>query len=235
MITAAIEKAKNISRREALVRVEKSKVTQRPVFVVSYDPRLPSISGIVKKHWRTMVHNDPHLKESFPLPPLVAYKRPPNIKDKLIRAKVPTSQSGRPKRNLPGMRKCNNCPICPFVQPGKTVKSTATKFSVEINTEVNCQTRNIVYCITCQKCRVQYVGESDRTLQTRFSEHRSYVTNQKLYQATGNHFNSPGHNVADIKVTILEKIHSRDELVRLEREDMFIKNMNTKYRGLNKK
>ena len=66
-------------------RVEKSAVTRRPVFVLHYDPRLPSVTGIVKKHWRTMVSTDPHLKEVFPLPPLVAYKHPPNIKDKKFR------------------------------------------------------------------------------------------------------------------------------------------------------
>ena len=74
MITAAIDKAKSITRTQALSRAEKSEVTRRPVFVVHYDPRLPSISGIVKKHWRSMINTDPHLKEVSPLPPLVAYK-----------------------------------------------------------------------------------------------------------------------------------------------------------------
>ena len=64
------------------------KTATRPVFVIYFDPRLPSIPVIVKRHWRTMIQ-DPRLAEIFPLPPLVAYKRPPNIKDKLIRAKVP--------------------------------------------------------------------------------------------------------------------------------------------------
>ena len=36
-----------------------------------------------------MVTQDPHLKEVFPEPPLIAYKHPPNLKSKLIRAKVP--------------------------------------------------------------------------------------------------------------------------------------------------
>ena len=115
--------------------------------MVYYDPRLPSITGIVRKHWRTMVNNDPHLKEVFPLPPLVAYKRPPNIKDKLIRAKVPDKTSQRPKRMLPGMQKCLNCPICPYVQTGKTVKSTSNNFTVDINTSVTCKSMNIISLI----------------------------------------------------------------------------------------
>ena len=82
---------------------------------------------------------------------------------------------------------------------------------------------------------MQYVGESDRTLQERFSEHRGYVNNRHLNKATGEHFNLPGHSVADMKVTILEKIYSQDEMIRKEREAMFISKMNTKYKGMNKK
>ena len=36
-----------------------------------------------------------------------------------------------------------------------------------------------------------------------------YVYNEHLDQATGEHFNSKGHLVADMEVTILEKIFSR--------------------------
>ena len=80
-VDAAIKKARNITRTEALKRVVRSKTTHRSVFAITYDPRLPSISKIVQKHWRSM-KQDPYLAEVFPLPPLVAYKRQPNIRDK---------------------------------------------------------------------------------------------------------------------------------------------------------
>ena len=139
IINSAINRAKQIPRKKALERVITTKnKNRRPVFAVMYDPRLPALPSIVKKHWRTMVGNDPHLKEVFPLPPLVAYRRPQNIRDKIIRSKVP-GKITRSKRIIPGMTKCNDCPICPFVKEGKTVKSTAIKCTVDIN----CQTKNM--------------------------------------------------------------------------------------------
>ena len=236
IVNAAIEKAKLIPRQKAIEKVESERsTTRRPVFAVTYDPRLPSLPGILKKHWRTMVGEDPYLKEVFPLPPLVAYKRPPNIKDKLIRSKIPSNTSQRPRRIIPGMTKCNKCPICPFVKTGKTVKATATNLTVDINKPVNCQTKNMLYCISCDRCPAQYIGESDRTLQERFSEHRGYVKNEHLNKATGEHFNKPGHQLSDMRVSILEKIFSTDPAVRKERELHFIKQMNTKYKGMNRK
>ena len=78
IINNAIEKAKCIPRSKALEKVTKKKQGTRPVFAITFDPRLPSIPQIVNKHYRTMVA-DPHLAEAFPLPPLIAYKRQKNI------------------------------------------------------------------------------------------------------------------------------------------------------------
>ena len=117
---------------------------------------------------------------------------------------------------------------------GKTVKSTASKFSIDINKPVNCQTRNILYCIQCNRCRIQYIGESERTLQDRFSEHKGYAENCKTSKSTGEHFSQQGHRVSDMKVTIIEKIFNPDQAFRKEREKFYIMKMNTKYKGLNK-
>ena len=99
---------------------------------------------------------------------------------------------------------------------------------------MNCQTQNILYCITCEKCSLQYIGESERSLKERFSEHKSYVVNNMKSKATGEHFNMKGHRVSDMRVSILEKIFSTDPAIRKEREKFFINKMNSKYKGLNK-
>ena len=91
-----------------------------------------------------------------------------------------------------------------------------------------------MYCITCTKCSLQYVGESERTLKERFSEHKGYVVNNKITKATGEHFNQKEHKVSDMSVSVLEKIFSADPAVLKEREKYFIAKMNTRYKGLNK-
>ena len=126
-------------------------------------------------------------------------------------------------------QKCDfgKCPSCPFNEETKVVKSTATNFSVEINTEVSCQTKGI-YCITCKKCKVQYIGQSKKSLQDRFANHRGYVTSRDFSQPTGRHFNSRGHSISDMRVVIVEKVFSEDRLVREERESEFIRKFNSK-------
>ena len=198
-----------------------------------FDPRLPSIPAIIQKHWRTMTQ-DPRLKEVFPAPPLVAYKRPQNIREKLIRSKVPTIKSGRPKRELPGMKKCSKCSVCPFVKEGRTIQSKSTNLKIDINMNVNCSTQNIIYLLSCKKCSQQYIGETERMLKERFSEHKTYVNTNNQSKATGIHFKLKGHSISDMEITIIEKVFNKDPRFRKQREKLFIQKFNTKYRGLNR-
>ena len=50
IIDSAIEKARNVPRNEALKKVNKEKTSSRPVFVMHFDQRLPSIPAIIKRH-----------------------------------------------------------------------------------------------------------------------------------------------------------------------------------------
>ena len=116
-------------------------------------------------------------------------------------------------------------------QPSYQVKI----FKVEIDRTVNCQTKNLIYCVGCKKCSQQYIGETERTLQDRFSDHIGYVKNKKLQKATGEHFNQKGHSLSDMTISIVEKLHSTSGQFRKQRERMYINKFNTKYKGLNKK
>ena len=65
LINSAIEKALKIPRSEAIKKVIRDSKGDRVVFSIRYDPRLPSITKIVRKHHRTMIEDDPRLKGVF--------------------------------------------------------------------------------------------------------------------------------------------------------------------------
>ena len=89
------------------------------------------------------------MAEVFPEPPLIAYRRQKNIKEFLVRAKVPP-RNKKTKRTVKGMKKCNkSCHACPFILEGKEIKGD--KFDWKITTPANCQTKNVVYVIECNK------------------------------------------------------------------------------------
>ena len=85
MIDSAMNRARAVPRAQALRQVDRNTSDKRPVFVVSYDPRLPSISKIQQKHWRAMINQDPYPAEVFPKHPLTAFKCQKNIGDFIMK------------------------------------------------------------------------------------------------------------------------------------------------------
>ena len=168
IINAAIHKARSIPRNIAIRKVVRENNTKRrPIFVISWDPRLPSLSTMTMKHWRSMTSQDPTMQEVFPEPPLVAYKRQKNLGDFLIRAKVTTKAFKVTERRFRGMKKCGkSCHACPYIQERKNIKSGNHCWNILQN--LDCNTENIVYLIQCDKpnCKENiYIGETEKPLQ----------------------------------------------------------------------
>ena len=59
------------------------------------------------------------------------------------------------------------------METGRTVQAIASNFSVDIYTDKDCNTNNIIYCISCIKpnCRVQYISKTKSKLKARFRAH----------------------------------------------------------------
>ena len=74
----------------------------------------------------------------------------------------------------------------------------------------------------------QYIGETERMLKERFSEHKGYVSTQNISKATGAHFNSKGHSVSDMRITVLEKVFSQEPQFRKQREKLYIQTQDTR-------
>ena len=132
------------------------------------------------------------------------------------------------------MRRCNRCGVCSYVQEEKTVKATSANCNTDINCSVNCSTNNIIYLLRCKKCPQQYIGETERKLKDRFAEHKGYVNTNNQTKTTGVHFNTKGHSVSDMLITVVEKVYNEDPQFRKQREKLYIQKFNTRYKGLNK-
>merc|ERR1711888_267954 len=133
------------------------------------------------------------------------------------------------------MKKCTKqCPICPYVNEGKSIQSD--NFTWFIRKNLKCQPKNVIYMIECNldKCKQRYIGESERRLTLRISEHLGYIRNKIYSKNTGFHFNQPGHSEANLTVTILEKVKKLDTAYRKEREHTLIRKFNTFYKGRNR-
>ena len=123
-----------------------------------------------------------------------------------------------------------------FILEGKEVKSNFNATSVKINHPVNCQTQNVVYVIFCNKenCKQLYIGKTERKLKERLAEHLNSVKKNEK-NVIGQHFNGPGHSLANLKITTIEKNFNRGTQTILKRESLWINRFEAEFQGLNSK
>ena len=78
------------SREEVMKKVERPEDERAIVLAVPFDRRLPDVAKILHQHYNLLVQRNPGVKEWMRRAPMVAHLRPANLRDFLVRAKLPT-------------------------------------------------------------------------------------------------------------------------------------------------
>ena len=75
-VDSAFEKVRQLDRDTILRKVDRDDTNvERVKAVFKFDKRLPNLSSIFTKNWRTMLKDDQRLTAVFPDPPLVCFTR----------------------------------------------------------------------------------------------------------------------------------------------------------------
>ena len=227
-VQLAINRALNIPRHTLLTNTGTKKVPpNRVALVTTFHPKLPKLSSILNNNMN-ILHSSNRLCSAIPELPMVAFRRPKNLGDILVRARLPPGTSQTPSlTEIQGCHKCTRpkCRTCLYIKPALKVKSHSTGSSYNIKTDSQCSTPNVVYVISCKKCGLQYVGETKTKLSLRFANHVSSIKTKKPYPVSI-HFNSPNHNVKDVELIVIEACNG-DDTHRKLRESHWIHQLKT--------
>ena len=74
------------------------------------------------------------------------------------------------------------------------------KDPLTIKDSFTCLSSGLIYCISCRRCPVIYIGETGRTLRERFGEHLRSINKIAPGFPVAEHFSSNGHTAADALV-----------------------------------
>ena len=170
-INSAFALVRSISRDSAL-EYNTPQPNTRVTFPITFHPNL----GKLPLYDNVQLH-DPDNKIIFQEPPMVAYRRPPNLRSLITRASITPSQG--PNNN--GFFSCSSpkCKIHEYNVTGDTFYSSMTKKSYKILPFLDCYCHDHIYLITCTKpnCGQQYVGETGRRHIDRTPEHLRDIQN----------------------------------------------------------
>ena len=109
-VTKQIRHAADIPRSLTLQTKDVNKPKHIP-FITTFNPSLPHISNIIKKHYNLLLSSN-RCKNVFQHLPVVAFRRSPNLRDLLVTAKL-SSNSAKPQLPSGSFRCGRNCATCP--------------------------------------------------------------------------------------------------------------------------
>ena len=156
-----------------------------------------------------------------------------NTEDHLVRSKLKIRENG--------IYKCGsiNCNICDVLHLSNEFESTVTGKRYHINLKFDCNSINVIYLLTCKRCRKQYVGSTVTKFLLQFNQYKSNINlygegkrgfkQEKLIE----HFFCPNHSGThkDISIQIIDHCDPNDQE---RREDFWIYHLDTMFpKGLN--
>ena len=101
----------------------------------------------------------------------------------------------------------NHCRYCPKLNKTGTITSTTTGNTYNCMKNISCRSSNLIYCITCTRCNMQYVGQTLLRIKDRFKAHFYSIEKPDMLQVVARHFSDNTHNgILDVNISALEFI-----------------------------
>ena len=139
----------------------KAKKTSKPHHKRAFLHQGPSKTSLVPNHQLTTL--------SFLLPRAsFSLTRIP-----IPHGETPVRSSSLTTRPTPKNNTCTNskCTFCPILNKGKKLNCTLIEHSLPYKLNITCKSSNLIYLITSQTCRKQYVGQTKNSNTQRFYSH----------------------------------------------------------------
>ena len=190
------------------------------ILVTTFHPTFNNLNKIVRKNWDILSHSS-KTRDIFQKDLLVSLRRPPNLRSLLIRART-DFQLNNPLKHLSAISGrtyniCNtlNCRYCTRLDTTGRIRSPVSGREYSSKSNVSCQSSNVIYCLSCKRCKKQYIGQTKRRLMDRFQDHFYKINKALMDTDMGSHFNTDHHEgLDDVEIHIVDFIHCNPESPR---------------------
>ena len=124
-------------------------------FIMTYHSKLKSMNKIILKYL-DLLYMDNKVKRMFTPKSIISFRSARKLSSYLIRAKLYSTE-----RTI-GFYKCGGkrCEVCINVNETSTFTSIVTGETYIINHAFDCNKRCLVYLLTCNKCKMRFVGQT---------------------------------------------------------------------------
>lgn len=188
---------------------------QKIPLIVTYSTHGKRLTRTLRRNFEDITRNTT-LAENFRTIP--AYRRNPNLKQILVRAKISTAEKTKPRTNN-----------------WRVIRNNSNGYTHRLPRNIPRTQTNCIYAIKCTKCGKLYIGETGNALNTRMTQHRYVIrTHTTSPSILAKHFQEHGNNNLIMQPLEHDPKWTRDQ--RRKRERHWINKLSTYFpQGLNER
>ena len=175
-----------------------------------------------------MITDHPALKEVFPQPPFLSYRKNRNLRNIIVHSSIASEPRSHDRFQI--TEPCNHpsCLTCHSMSNTRHIINHCNKRRVP-TAGGNCNTSYVVYGAECLKHKQLYVGYTNRPVHVRFNNHRSDITIHRLTCELVKHFHDQNCDFQkDLRLYILENTLPVSRSACEAREDSWIIKLDTR-------
>ena len=220
-LKAICENEQKMSREQLLTYRDKDK-SNRVTLVLPFHHKFRGIQQVLQKSFNKVITCNPDLKQIFPDPPMISFRRTPNIWDKVVQANHSWHKSYQPV--LPPEGKSY---IAHHIKT--TPKQLLTPSVTEcVNEHIgNVSAIGTIYSALCTKHKKLYVGQTRQSLNDRFNGHSSDAVYHPDRSGLAQHYNENDCDIRhELEISVVEHARGSGDCMK-HKEDKCIMTLQT--------
>ena len=218
-----VKEVRCMNREDLLSYKKKDSSPDRVPLVLTYHHKFEGISAVIRDAYKKSMDKYPALRSVIPALPMVAFRRTHNIADKVVRARHHKSS---PPKNQDDAQSKGRSQLESKMNSTHTITNRRAQRTCHIQGGT-AATVGSVYAAECTKHNFMYIGQTQRKLSNRFTNHKHDAKHRPEACKLAEHFHANDCSFdSDLRVSVLEQVTGSTAL-REYKEDRWITRLQT--------
>ena len=214
VIRNGIERAKTIDRSLLLRPKEKVAEENNLPFVYTFNCANPQVLDSIRQTTSLLAPSERMSSVMSGRKIIAARRQPPSLKSLLFRPRFESQNSttlGSVTRCCKKKQKTRGqpCRCCDTLNECTSFLFHGSNEPFDLHWHFDCDTRNLLYALTCPTCGLNYIGQTERTVRERNGDYRRAISDKK-YHTQGVHEHLATCGKGHFLMTPFFKIRSSD-------------------------
>ena len=223
LLEESLLKVNKLTQFDAMHSQQKKRGDTKNFYCITeYNPSHPDIRKIFSEYW-PLLDRSSSTRSLLASNIIFGHSKPKNLSNYLVKSDYMSDCNIGTKRIPPKCNKLGRCKHCPLLNKTGFIVSSSTTRKYKIPKRVTCNSQNVIYCLQCNNCSSQYVGQTKNKFLIRVNQHLGDIRHNRD-TPVARHYQKQTDGMI---LNVLQIIKKDDQSLRDKWENYWISRLNT--------